>query len=232
MATPRAEQPQPDPLDAWKVKRKRRGAERPRKPRSTQSAHPPPPAGRKKWRDYEPPDAPPRKCLLTREQLLEHLAWWWGLEPPVKESNLRFWEYHGILPAAVRQSHHGATRAVYPLWMSTLVATLRLYQSGGRRLDELAPLLAAEAQKLAREDDPPDLEVRPDEPFVPQHFRPPFLSSRLPGSPLPLSLWRDYTLRTALLHLAERHREEGVVINQAAWFIWGGKSGDSLGRAA
>ena len=100
---------------------------------------------RETWRDWLPPDAPEPE-LLTREQLVARLREA-GIDADV--SDLRYWEYHGILPRPVRQRHDGATRAVYPDWFVWLVGLLREYQGrDNKSLQEIGPALRFAARFL------------------------------------------------------------------------------------
>lgn len=99
------------------------------------------------WRQWVP-DAPElnRESLLTRAEILALL----GVSAPVSASDLRFWEYTGVLPRPVRQWKDGATRALYPLWYAMLVRRLREFQKHGLTLKELPPRMRAEARHVAQ----------------------------------------------------------------------------------
>lgn len=93
---------------------------------------------RETWREWLPPARVDPRPLLTRAQLVERLR---ADGVQVEEADLRYWEYEGILPRAVRQRHEGATRAVYPIWFADLVQHLRTLQGGGYELREIARML-------------------------------------------------------------------------------------------
>jgi len=91
--------------------------------------------------------------LLGRAELLAELKHY-HVHPPVTESDLRYWEYRDILPRPVRQKHKDKTAAVYPVWVITLVISLRYLQAKHVRLAEIGPLLKAEAWRISNP--PPD----------------------------------------------------------------------------
>ncbi len=93
---------------------------------------------RETWRDWLPPERHDPGQLLTREQLVKRLQAA-GVKADV--ADLRYWEYLGILPRAVRQRHEGATRAVYPEWFVYLVRQLRALQGAGYDLDTIGSIL-------------------------------------------------------------------------------------------
>ncbi len=97
---------------------------------------------RETWQDWIPPVRQDPRPLLTRAQVVERLS---AEGVQVAAADLRYWEYEGILPRAVRQRHEGATRAVYPTWFPDLVHHLRTLQSGGHELREIAQILRAVA---------------------------------------------------------------------------------------
>jgi len=94
-------------------------------------------ANRETWQDppWTHPDESPQFNVLTRNQLIERVQEN-GFE--VSTRDLIFWESEGILPRAVKQRHQGATRAVYPHWMTYYVVTLRELQRAGRSLEAIA----------------------------------------------------------------------------------------------
>jgi len=95
------------------------------------------------WRDWLPKGAPAPDDLLTREEVLDRLRSW-GVEATA--ADLRYWEYEGILPRAVRRQHAGAVRAVYPAWFPHMVRRLRDLQAEGATLNEIAPQLRIHAR--------------------------------------------------------------------------------------
>ncbi len=99
------------------------------------------------WRDWLPPGTPDPEPLLTREELLTRLR-----KAGVKadEGDLRFWEYHGVLPRAIKKWHDGANRVFYPRWMIHMVALLRAYQTIGLPLRDIAPRLKQRAAGAKR----------------------------------------------------------------------------------
>ena len=76
-------------------------------------------ASQETWADWFPgqDDA---SALLSRDAFLERLRVR-GIE--AKESDLRFWEYEGILPRPIRRWDHAvkARRVYYPIWGLTAV---------------------------------------------------------------------------------------------------------------
>jgi hypothetical protein len=86
------------------------------------------------WLDWRPDDNPDPSTLLTREELLEKLR----IDGFVVSNNdLRNWQYHGVIPYAVRQWHDGAVRALYPEWLLTVIRALRTRQAEGRKMSEI-----------------------------------------------------------------------------------------------
>ena len=73
--------------------------------------------------------------LMTREDLLDRL-YHAGVETSLP--NLRRWEYDGVLPAAIRQRHEGASRAVYPPFVFELAYGLRRLQRQGWSVAKIA----------------------------------------------------------------------------------------------
>jgi DNA-binding transcriptional MerR regulator len=113
-------------------------------------------APRETWREWVP-DAPEPglEALYTRAGILAELARP-ATVPPVKESDLRFWERIGVLPQPIRKRRDGATRGLYPPWYAILVRRLRIFQQWGYTLAELPNRLRAEARRLAH-DNPIDV---------------------------------------------------------------------------
>ena len=95
------------------------------------------------WRDWLPKGAPEPDDLLTREEVLDRLRSW-SVEATVND--LRYWEYEGILPRAVKRQHDGAVRAVYPEWFPHLVRHLRDLQAEGLTLNQITPRLRTHAR--------------------------------------------------------------------------------------
>ncbi len=89
------------------------------------------------------PVGAPEPTLLTRAQVVQALA---RRGVKVNESDLRYWEYEGILPRPVRQWHEGAVRAVYPDWYPFLVRRIRALQRQGLSLSEIAPHIRIHAR--------------------------------------------------------------------------------------
>ncbi len=105
---------------------------------------------RETWRDWRPADAPEPERLYTRDELLELLE---RMGVDATESDLRYWEYGGVLPRAVRQWHRGAVRAVYPDDVAYLVKELRrLQRYEGLSLEEIAPRLRTRARLMSAHD--------------------------------------------------------------------------------
>lgn len=164
--------------------------------------------GRKRetWQDWQAPDAPEPTWLQTRAELLETLEAR-RVDPPVTESDLRYWEYRGLLPAPIRQWHHGATRAVYPLWVTELVADLRFLQAVGHPLAQIGPALRAEATRLSRIPDKAEHVAAIIEQTVRGKHNP------FHRYPLPPAIERIAQL--LLVTLAEQHRRDGAKITSA-----------------
>ncbi len=100
---------------------------------------------RETWEQWQAPNASAPE-LLTRDELLKVLNEF-GFD--VSTSDLRFWEYRGVLPPPVRRKHAGAVRAVYPHWYPALVYLLRTMQNFGWKLEELAPLMRQQAERVS-----------------------------------------------------------------------------------
>jgi len=81
---------------------------------------------------------------MTRDELIGRLI---AVGVDVDEGDLRFWEYHGVLPRAVKKWHDGANRVFYPRWMIATVARLRALQDNGVPLRDIGHRLRADAAK-------------------------------------------------------------------------------------
>src|SRR5687767_7574568 len=89
---------------------------------------------RETWQDWWPNEPSDPEHLLTREEVLAQL----GQEGfVVSEESLRHWQALGAVPYAVRQWHNGATRALYPQRMLTVLRTLRNLQADGKKMSEV-----------------------------------------------------------------------------------------------
>jgi hypothetical protein len=101
------------------------------------------------WRDWQPPDVPEPTVLLTRDEFLARLQ---RRGVDVEENDLRYWEYEGILPRAVRQwdPEAKARRAYYPLWMMAPVVALRELRRDGLPLRDILPYLKFAATDAAQ----------------------------------------------------------------------------------
>lgn len=101
------------------------------------------------WTDWFP-GQDDVSALLSREAFLERLHVR-GIES--KESDLRYWEYEGILPRPIRQWDPAvkARRAYYPLWAIAAVFALRALQGEGRQLRDMRPILRSASEKAATE---------------------------------------------------------------------------------
>lgn len=106
-------------------------------------------ASQETWADWFPgqDDA---SALLNRDAFLERLRVR-GIE--AKESDLRFWEYEGILPRPIRRWDPAvkARRVYYPIWGLTAVFALRALQREGRQLRDMRPILRSASEKAATE---------------------------------------------------------------------------------
>ena len=91
------------------------------------------------WHDWEPEGSPDPE-EMTREEFLARLN---AIHVDVDESDLRFWEYQGVLPRAVKRWSEGANRVFYPRWMLFTITLLRALQGLGTPLREITPHLQA-----------------------------------------------------------------------------------------
>jgi len=110
----------------------------------TTAAPPKPKPKRETWRSWMPANAPEPAELISREDFIARVN---ALGADVSEGDLRFWEYHGVLPRAVKRWKDGANRVFYPRWMIGTVTQLRLLQRLGHPLREIGPRLRAHAPK-------------------------------------------------------------------------------------
>jgi hypothetical protein len=101
------------------------------------------------WADWFP-DQEDGSALLSRESFLERLHAR-GIE--AKESDLRYWEYEGILPRPMLRwdPEVKARRAYYPIWAMAAVFALRALQNEGRQLRDMGPILRAASAEAARD---------------------------------------------------------------------------------
>ncbi len=104
------------------------------------------PTKRETWEDWVSGETTKPTRLLSRDELIAEIRTW-GTDVTV--SDIRFWEYEGILPRAVKRWHEGANRVFYPLWMAALIMTLRALQDAGMSLRNIAPILREKAQDFA-----------------------------------------------------------------------------------
>lgn len=116
---------------------------------------------RETWRDWLPPSAPLPEVLYTRDELVRELE---RLDrgPRVTGRDLAYWESEGVIPAAVRQWHNGAVRALYPDWMVWLIVELRTLQAEGYNLTQIATKLRSPWRVYLAERLPHDDAIRAD----------------------------------------------------------------------
>ncbi len=87
------------------------------------------------WEDWVREGAPdPHDDLITRDQLLDLLH---SADFPITPRELQYWETAGALPRAVKRSHMGAIRALYPAWILDLVPRVRELRRQGLPLREI-----------------------------------------------------------------------------------------------
>ncbi len=122
---------------------------------------------RETWRDppWSPIGAPEPSRLLTRPELLDLLA---QMGVDATEADLRYWEYEGVLPRALRRWVDGAPRALYADWVAYFVKHLRqLQRDEGLSLAEIRPRLRTYARLFHAHDGttrvPADLPRTPDQ---------------------------------------------------------------------
>lgn len=87
-------------------------------------------------------------ALLSRDSFLERLQ---ARNIEAKESDLRYWEYEGILPRPILRwdPEVKARRAYYPVWAMAAVFALRALQHEGRQLRDMGPILRAASEEAA-----------------------------------------------------------------------------------
>jgi len=122
------------------------------------------PAKHETWLDppwTQPNTHTPERLILNRDEFIARLRKLQDapsgeitlapLELNVKESDLRYWEYEGILPKPVRKwdPEVKARRAYYPVWLIASIITLRELQREGYQLRDIAPVLPAAAIRAA-----------------------------------------------------------------------------------
>jgi len=127
------------------------------------TAPPKPKPKRETWRDWMPDGALEPTDLMTREEFVARLN---AVDIDVSEGDLRFWEYHGVLPRAVKRWQGGANRVFYPRWMIATVAELRVLQELGLSLREIGARLKDNAGRavsslevLAEYDEIPNIDT-------------------------------------------------------------------------
>lgn len=118
-------------------------------PDATPPARAPMPAesparSRETWRDWMPEGVPEPVNLMTREAFVARLN---AIDVDVDEGDLRYWEYHGALPRAIKRWHDGANRVFYPRWLIYTVALLRALQAAGLPLRSITPRLRDSTQE-------------------------------------------------------------------------------------
>lgn len=116
---------------------------------------------RETWRDWLPPGAPLPDVLYTRDELVRELE---ALDhgPRVTARDIAYWESEGVIPAAVRQWHNGAVRAIYPDWVLWLIVELRSLQQEGYTLSQIAIKLRSPVRVYLADQMPRNDEVRAD----------------------------------------------------------------------
>ena len=99
------------------------------------------------WLDCMPNDVlmPGKDDVVTREELTSIVS---ALGFPTETGDMRYWEFHGVIPTSIRQRHNDATRAIYPAWMVSVVLRLRELQSVGCALSEITDRLRVELPVL------------------------------------------------------------------------------------
>lgn len=87
------------------------------------------------WLDWLPPGASEPE-FLTRDEVLARLQ---ERGVDVSTSDLRYWEYEGVLPRPTRRRHQGATRVVYPRFAVPVIADVRRRQQSRIPLNQIGP---------------------------------------------------------------------------------------------
>lgn len=125
---------------------------------------------RETWEDWQAPGAPEVRQISRAELLAELEAY--NVQPPVKASDLRYWEYLGILPAPVRKKHNGVVSGVYPIWIVTLVVELRYLQKAHVQLKDMREPLREEAWRISKPERPNRLTIAglPPAPRIPDRY--------------------------------------------------------------
>jgi len=126
------------------------------------------------WEHWQAAGAPSVR-LLTRAELISELQRY-HVYPEVTPSDLRYWEYWGILPRPVRKGDGKGGRAAarYPVWFITLIMALRHLQADGVALEEMRPLLLMEARRVSNPPEDSRLRVAGLPPMPHIHERYPF----------------------------------------------------------
>jgi DNA-binding transcriptional MerR regulator len=91
------------------------------------------------WRDWLGPDAPDPSPdeLLTRDEVAQQANAWLRNRKPITPRDLLLWEQLGILPRGIRRRHKGASRNIYPRWVSALARDIRELQHQGLSLETI-----------------------------------------------------------------------------------------------
>ncbi len=88
---------------------------------------------RETWLDWLPEGGRTPE-LLTRDEVIGRVR---ARDAEVSTSDLRYWEYAGVLPRPVRRWHQGATRAVYPDFAVSAIVEVRRLQDSRIPLDQI-----------------------------------------------------------------------------------------------
>jgi DNA-binding transcriptional MerR regulator len=99
------------------------------------------------WRDWMPEGSPEPQTLLTRDEFLARLN---AQNVNVDESDLRYWEYSGILPRAIKKWHENANYVFYPRWMLQTVTLLRGLRDAGLPLRDIPHYLQQDTEDALR----------------------------------------------------------------------------------
>jgi hypothetical protein len=95
------------------------------------------------WAEFgiaEPMDSP---RLLTREELLTHLA---GRGVRVTTNDLRNWQYTGAIPRGIPTGAVGQRKTRYPSAMVDLLVEFRALQAEGYRIEQIGRMLRRTGQ--------------------------------------------------------------------------------------